>query len=266
MPFPEIDPVLFQFGPVAIRWYGLAYFFGIIFGLALASYYTKRYSIFMVPPAIIEDFGLWATLAIIVGGRLGSVVLYNFDFYIANPLQIFMVANGGMSFHGGFAGVALTVFIFCRVKKLKMLDLSDIVACVAPIGLAFGRVANFVNGELWGRPTSLPWGMVFPNADEAPRHPSQLYEAALEGVVLFVVLNLMIRNEWVRLRSGLLTGVFVSGYGVMRFFVEFTREPDASLIGAFSRGQIYSVPMIIIGIAFIVHAALKPKRGTISTT
>lgn len=260
MPFPDIDPIAFQIGPLAVRWYGLAYFFGIMGGIWLGKHYAGKYPVFGLSRTEFEDFGFLSIFGVLIGGRLGSVLFYNLDFYLDNPIEIFKVWNGGMSFHGGLIGVLVVAAIFCRRRRIGFLDLGDVLACVAPIGLLFGRLANFVNGELWGRPTTVSWGMVFPQADAQPRHPSQLYEAGLEGLVLLVVLALLIRVPALRLRPGFLGGVFLAGYGLFRFLVEYSREPDAGLIGFLTRGQAYSLPMVVAGAWLIWRAFRVPAR------
>lgn len=265
MPFPNIDPVLFSIGPLAIRWYGLAYMVGLLLGMALAIRILRGSSERHISEKHIDGFFIWAVLGVLVGGRLGSVLLYELPYYLDQPLKIFALWEGGMAFHGGLLGVIAAAYFYSRRQKINPLEFGDVLACVAPIGLFFGRIANFVNGELWGRPTTLPWGTVFPDpaAGGIPRHPSQLYEAFLEGVVLFAVLNLLNRLKTVRMSPGLLTGVFLSGYGVFRYFIEFTREPDAPFFGPLTRGQSYSVPMILIGGVLIVRAfAMKKAPGS----
>ena len=198
-----------------------------------------------------DDFFLWATLGVILGGRLGSVLFYNPGHYLENPLEVLFVWRGGMSFHGGLLGVTVALVLFARHRKIPLLGFSDIIAAAAPIGLFFGRIANFINGELYGRATDVPWAMVFPNApDQLPRHPSQLYEAALEGLLLFVLLHVLVRTG-VLLRSGLATGVFLAGYGLSRLLVELVRQPDAHLgffAGGATMGQLLSVPMLLAGL------------------
>src|SRR3546814_719649 len=210
---------------------------------------------------ILGDFVLWTTLGIVLGGRLGYVLFYNLDMYLADPLQIFVIWRGGMSFHGGLLGVVSATWLFARQRGLPILALGDLIACAAPIGLFFGRIANFINGELYGRPTDLPWAMVFPNGGPMPRHPSQLYEAFLEGVFLFVLLTILAHRPGIYRSPGLLTGIFLTGYGFARFFVEFAREPDAQLglvLGPYSLGQVLTVPLILLGVYLTVHARGHP--------
>ena len=256
VPFPSIDPVLIEIGPFAIRWYALAYIAGIILGWRYCLYLATR------PPRIVtraqfDDFVVWAVLGVILGGRLGYVLFYKPLHFLQNPLEIPMVWEGGMSFHGGMLGVILAMFLFTRQRGLPFFALADIVACATPIGLFFGRLANFINQELYGRPADLPWAVVFPAGGPLPRHPSQLYEAALEGVVLFLVLFLLARFTEVRWRLGVLSGVFLAGYSLSRIIVEMFREPDAHLgylIGGTTMGQWLSVPMLLVGIFFILRA------------
>ncbi len=260
LPFPMIDPVLFEAGPFVVRWYALAYVAGLILGWRYLRVLAQR-----TPPAAslrdIDDFLLWATLGVILGGRIGYVLFYNLPYYMAEPGAILQVWRGGMSYHGGMVGVMVAGAAFCWCRRLRFLHFMDRVVCAVPIGLFFGRLANFVNGELFGRPTDVPWAMVFPRGGPEPRHPSQLYEAALEGVVLFIVLWALQRSEAVRERGGLLSGVFLLGYGVSRSLIELVRQPDAQL-GLFAAGttmgQWLSVPMVAIGLYLIVRA--RPAR------
>ena len=260
--FPNIDPVIFAVGPIAIRWYSLAY----IGGLLLGWWYMKRL-VGQLPdtpgwPAAarsydVDDFLVWATLGVILGGRMGYVLFYNPAYFLDNPLAIFTVWRGGMSFHGGFLGVVIAGLLFVRRRGIPALAFGDACAAVAPIGLFFGRLANFINGELYGRVTDVPWGVIFPRGGKAARHPSQLYEALLEGLALFIILFVLSRSETVRHRSGILTGVFLLGYGAARSFVELFRQPDAH-IGFLSfgstMGQMLSVPMIAVGLYLIGRA------------
>ena len=260
IPYPMIDPVLFQFGPVAIRWYSLAY----IAGLLLAWRYMLALAKHPPPPAgalDIDDFMVWATLGVVLGGRLGYVIFYKPEFYLDNPLAILQVWRGGMSFHGGMLGVLVAGTIFARRRSIGYLAFADLLSRAAPIGLFLGRLANFINGELLGRVTEVPWAMVFPGGGDAPRHPSQLYEAALEGLGLFVLLYALGRMEGVRRRAGLLTGVFLSGYALARSLAELFRQPDVHigfLLGGTTMGQLLSAPMLAIGVYLILSA--KPEE------
>jgi phosphatidylglycerol:prolipoprotein diacylglycerol transferase len=250
IPFPVIDPVLVEVGPLAIRWYALAY----IVGLVLGWRYVRRLA--RAHPAgwtetDVDDFLVWATVAVILGGRVGYVLAYNLDTFLAEPLEILAVWHGGMSFHGGLAGVALAIVAFGMRRRRSILALADRIACAAPIGLFLGRLANFVNGELYGRPSEVAWAMAFPRGGPEPRHPSQLYEAFLEGIVLFALLAILWRIAAVRDRPGRLTGVFLVGYALARAAVELVREPDAQLgflFGALTMGQLLSLPLLLAGL------------------
>lgn len=257
LPFPAIDPVLVEIGPFAIRWYALAYVVGILIGWRYARGLAARGES-PLTPVLLDDFVTWAVLGIVLGGRLGYILFYDIEVYLQNPLQIFALWHGGMSFHGGLIGVILAMILFAWRHKLRFFHLADPVAAATPIGLFLGRLANFVNGELYGRPSDLPWAMVFPR-DEAklPRHPSQLYEAALEGVVLFIVLFIAARYFRVLRRPGMESGLFLLGYGICRIIGEYFRQPDIQLgylIGGTTMGQLLSLPMVLIGIAFIWRA------------
>ncbi len=253
IPYPGIDPVLLQLGPVVIRWYALAY----IAGLLLAWRYVRALATHPPKTAAavdIDDFLVWATLGVVLGGRLGYVVFYKPGFYLDNPLAILQVWRGGMSFHGGLLGVLVAGALFARRRSIGYLAFADLLSCAAPIGLFLGRLANFFNAELIGRVTDVPWAMVFPGGGNAPRHPSQLYEAALEGLVLFVLLYALRRIEGVRRRPGLLTGVFLSGYALTRATAELFRQPDVHigfLLGGTTMGQWLSAPMLVIGVYLI---------------
>lgn len=254
--FPAIDPIAVSIGPIAIRWYALAYIAGLLLGWKYVVYYCTKTPRIMSRHDV-DDLLFWATLGVILGGRLGYVLFYNFDYYLENPGNILKVWQGGMAFHGGFTGVVLAIILFARKRGISILAVLDAVAVAAPIGLFFGRIANFINGELFGRATDMPWGMVFPNGGAMPRHPSQLYEAALEGLILFVVLLVLSRSAFVRHRAGILGGTFVVGYGISRIIVEFFRQPDAQLgflAGGATMGQLLSIPMVLIGLGTIFYA------------
>jgi phosphatidylglycerol:prolipoprotein diacylglycerol transferase len=260
--FPQFDPVLVQVGPFAIRWYALAYIAGLVLGWRL----LRR--LVAAPPPVAtatqaDDFLTWATLGVVLGGRLGYVLFYQPSQYLPAPWRIFEVWQGGMSFHGGMLGVTLAILLFCWRNRVPVLDFADRVAPCVPIGLGFGRIANFINGELWGRPAPdwLPWAMVFPNAGPVPRHPSQIYQGLLEGLVLFLVMWSLARQERLRARPGFLTGAFLAGYAVARIVGEFFREPDSFLgylwAGA-TMGQVLSAPMLLAG-AGLVWFALRRR-------
>jgi len=261
LPFPAIDPVAIQIGSFGIRWYALAYIAGILIGW---WYLRRLVSIDRLwgglgrPTAVeLDDFVLWATVGIVLGGRIGYVLFYNPMHYLANPSEIPKLWTGGMAFHGGFLGVVVAMALFTRGRSFSVLTLFDLVAAQTPVGLFFGRIANFINGELWGRAGDVPWAMIFPHGGPEPRHPSQLYEAGLEGVVLMSILVYLVFRTGVLRRPGVLAGLFAAGYGTARFVVEFFREPDVQLgylAGGFTMGQFLSLPMIVAGAALAVWA------------
>ena len=266
--FPVFDPIAIAIGPIAIRWYALAYIGGIVLGWIYARALLKNEKLWGGPAPItlpqMDDFILWVTVGIILGGRTGYVLFYNLPFFVAHPAEIFELWKGGMSFHGGFLGCVAAVIWFCRKNNLPILSLGDITTAVGPIGLFLGRLANFINSELWGRPAdpSLPWAMVFPNGGPLPRHPSQLYEAGLEGILLFTILAAMIRMGALR-RPGLILGSFIALYALARITGEFFREPDPQLgflWGGLTMGMLLSVPMIIAG-AILIVVAWRRKRA-----
>ncbi|MGA7710342.1 MAG: prolipoprotein diacylglyceryl transferase [Rhizomicrobium sp.] len=300
LPYPQIDPVLIQIGPIAVRWYALSYITGLLLGWWLIVRMLANKALWRSPifkgkaPASADDIGdlfVWTTLGVIIGGRLGYDLFYGTIFcgtwsgrdcgdlpmgYLHNPLRliaewhsatvdlfgwsfhIWVPQLQGMSFHGGLCGVVVALVLFCRNRKLDVVQIGDLVALAAPIGLFFGRIANFINGELWGKPSSMPWAMVFPRADDQPRHPSQLYEAALEGLLLFGVLQICLRVFRLHNRPGLLTAIFFTGYGLARFFVEFFRDSESMISGWFSMGMALSFPMWAAA-AFFFWYALKPR-------
>ncbi len=258
--FPNIDPVIVSFGPVAIRWYALAYVLGLVLGWRYIRYLAKG-AIPGLDQRAADDFLVWCTLGVILGGRLGYVIFYQPGYFIDNPGQIPVIWQGGMSFHGGMLGVIGALILFARMRKLNFLSVADAAAAAVPIGLFFGRVANFINGELYGRASDVSWAMVFPNGGPAARHPSQLYEAFLEGLVLFIILTVLVFVFRAGRRPGLVTGVFLIGYGLSRIVVELFREPDAFLgfiFGGISMGQILSLPMILLGLYLVLRT--RPWR------
>jgi len=288
LPYPQIDPVLVHIGPLAIRWYALAYIAGLLLGWWLILRELRQTSLWANPPfkgkapASAEEIGdlvVWATFGVILGGRLGWVLFYGLILcgmdsgapychglpggFVRDPIRIIAAWQGGMSFHGGLIGVAIAVWLFTRRRKLDTLRVGDLVASVAPIGLFFGRIANFINGELWGRPTDVPWAMIFPGerAGGVPRHPSQLYEATLEGLVLFAILQIGLRKFRWHEKPGLMAAVFLLGYGVFRSFVELYREPDAPFLGPVTMGQTLSFLMLAASAYFFWAALIRPRRA-----
>ncbi len=260
IPFPAIDPVAVSIGPIAIRWYALAYLAGFILGwrycLSLARSTPGRPA-----PDDYDEFLTWAVIGVILGGRLGYVLFYNLPYYLHNPLEALAVWHGGMSFHGGALGVVAAILLFSWRRGLSPFAFADLVCAAVPIGLFFGRIANFINGELYGRPApGVEWAGVFPRDPlQVPRHPSQLYEAALEGLLLFIILAVAVRSPVVRARPGMVSGLFLIGYGLSRIVVEFFREPDPQLgflWGGATMGQLLSIPMVLIGL----WLALRPRR------
>jgi phosphatidylglycerol---prolipoprotein diacylglyceryl transferase len=266
IPFPAFDPVIMSIGPFALRWYALAYIVGILLGWLYARALMRSEKVWGGPApmtvADLDDFILWVTLGIILGGRLGYVLFYNPAFFAANLVEILQLWKGGMSFHGGFLGCVAAVILFARRRGIPILSLGDLTCAVAPVGLFLGRIANFINAELWGRQTDVPWAVVFPNSGGIPRHPSQLYEAALEGIVLFLALAWLVRLGALK-RPGLILGAFALGYGIARSAVEFFREPDPQLgflWGGLTMGMLLCLPMVIAGLALIANA-LKPMAA-----
>lgn len=276
--FPEIDPIAVQFGPFAVRWYGLAYFAGILIGWWYARRLVRNERLWGNRPAPmtvtdIDDFVLWLVVGIVLGGRLGYALFYQPGHFLDDPMGFFRLWEGGMSFHGGLVGTVLAMAIFAWRRNIPMLSLFDVAAASVTFGLFFGRIANFINGELWGRATDAPWGVIFCNpsieaanggfcpAGLMPRHPSQLYEAALEGLLLFIVLRIFTHALGSLTRPGLTGGAFVAGYGLARIVVEFFREPDAQLgyiSGFLTMGMVLSIPMVLIGVGAMLLAKRQP--------
>ncbi len=248
MHFPHIDPVFLSIGPLQFRWYGLMYVLSFIATYFIISSEVTRKRLNLTKDDV-ADLVFYGAMGVVLGGRTGYILFYNLGFYLANPLKLFAVWEGGMSFHGGFLGVMLTFFFYARRKKIPFLSIIDMAALCAPVGLGLGRIGNFINGELYGRPTDSPWGIIFPGSDGVPRHPSQLYEAFLEGIVLFLIVRFVSKKSTT---NGLTTCAAIAGYGLFRFIVEFFRQPDAQLgffYGFFSMGQLLSLPMFIAGIS-----------------
>lgn len=281
IPFPQFDPVaislgpLFGIGPIDVKWYGLAYVAGLVLGWFYIRHLVKTGSLWRnneppFPVAKVDDLLLYMTAGVILGGRLGYILLYQPGTYLANPLEILMINKGGMAFHGALVGTALAIWIFARQHKVSVLSTGDLCAAAVPIGLFFGRIANFINGELFGRQSDVPWAMVFPNAalyhpavEPATRHPSQLYEAALEGLLLFLVLRYLTHHRDALKEPGIVAGVFLAGYGVARIIGEFFREPHAvhlMNIGPFTAGQVYCVPMVLAG-AYLLYRSRRPAAA-----
>jgi phosphatidylglycerol---prolipoprotein diacylglyceryl transferase len=267
LPFPPLDPVLFQIGPFAVRWYALAYIGGLLF----ASWYMKRLVTNprlwgeakpSMSPAQIDDFFLWSVLGVVLGGRLGYVLFYKPAFFLTHPLEILKMWDGGMSFHGGFLGVVVASILFGRRRGIGLDRMLDLGAASVPVGLGLGRLANFINGELWGRATDVPWAFVFPqDENQLPRHPSQLYEAGLEGLVLFIAVRIATHRYGALRHPGRASGIFALGYGLSRIAVEFFRKPDSFMgyfAGIVTMGQILSLPLVAVGVWLLYrsrHAA-----------
>lgn len=280
VPFPNIDPIALELGPLAIRWYGLAYLTGILLGWVYARRLASNATLWggrpaPMTPVDLDDFLLWAAVGIIAGGRIGYSLFYKPAVYLADPLAFLRLWEGGMSFHGGMAGTIIAMALFARRRGIPMLSLFDVIAASATFGLFFGRIANFINAELYGRVSDVPWAVKFPQMDpqtgewhftgaELPRHPSQLYEAALEGIVLFLVLRFLTHKAGALRYPGVVGATFVAGYGLARFVVEFARQPDAHIgfiAGFLTMGMILSLPMIAIGIAAVIWARKRGPAG-----
>lgn len=260
--FPEIDPIAVQLGPLSIRWYGLMYLIGFVSGYLLLAHRAKKPNSGWTTQQV-SDLIFYGALGVILGGRIGYMLFYNFNVWLQDPLTLFQVWKGGMSFHGGFLGVLIAIWLFSRKNGKHVFDTLDFGAPIVPIGLGAGRIGNFIGGELVGRPTDLPWGMVFPHIDNLPRHPSQLYQAALEGLALFLILWIFSMKPRPRYA---VSGMFALFYGLFRFAVEFCRQPDAQLgfvaLDWMTMGQLLSLPMILAGAALIIYAYKRQSEPT----
>jgi len=262
LPYPDIKPEIFSIGPFAVRWYALAYIAGLVIGWQIMRRVCTQPPKVLSPEKI-DDFLLWAALGVILGGRIGYVLFYKPSFFLENPGQIVMLWEGGMSFHGGLLGVITAILAFAFKNHISPFLLSDLVALVTPIGLFFGRIANFINGELWGRPTDVPWAMIFPRGGPMPRHPSQLYQATFEGILLFSLVLVVWRFTDGRRRPGLITGTFCMGYAVARIVGETFREPDSFLgfiLGSdwLTMGMLLSLPVLAFGAWLVIRAYRNP--------
>ena len=249
---PSIDPVILSLGIFDIRWYSLAYIAGFIIGSIIIKYLNKKL-LNILSNKQIDSFFIWSMLGVIIGGRVGYVLFYQTSYFFANPIYILKIWTGGMSFHGGLIGIIISIYLFCRKNNIQFFYLSDLVSIVAPIGLFFGRIANFINNELYGKVTNFPFAMIYPEIDFQPRHPSQLYEAFLEGIILFIILLIYFNKTKSDPTIGKISGLFLILYSIFRIFIEFFREPDSHIGLIFniaSMGQILSIPLLIIGIMF----------------
>lgn len=270
LPFPEIDPVIVEIGPLAIHWYGVGYIVGILFAWWYGRRLVTNQRLWRngeppMKPVDIDDFIVWAALGVVLGGRLGYILFYDFARYLANPLDVFAVWQGGMSFHGGFLGCTLAMIFYARSRGIRVWTMFDVVAAGVPVGIGLVRITNFINSELWGRPSDLPWAVEFPNGGPFTRHPSQLYEAALEGLVLFIVLRVLTHGLLKLKQPGFVSGAFVTGYGLSRVFVEYFREPDAQLGylygGWLTMGMVLSTPMVLFGLWAMARARRAAKSA-----
>jgi phosphatidylglycerol:prolipoprotein diacylglycerol transferase len=258
IPYPNIDPVFLRIGPIQLRWYGLMYMLSFILGFFVMRSLAK-YRKLNISTDDLYDLLFYLILGVMIGGRLGYVVFYDLDNYLHDPLSIFAIWQGGMSFHGGFLGMILAAWFVSKKKRWNFWEIADLGAAAAPIGLGLGRIGNFINGELFGRPTNVRWAMVFPEGGNMPRHPSQLYEALLEGLVLFVILTWLYKKNFYR---GTVFWALLGFYGIFRFLIEFVREPDVQIgldLGPFTRGQELTFPMLVIGITMMIICMRRPR-------
>lgn len=262
LPFPPLDPVAFAVGPLVVRWYALAYILGLLLGWQLVRRLVSRPH-WNLRADDADDMLFYATLGVILGGRIGYVLFYQLGHYLEHPMDVLAVWRGGMSFHGGLIGVLVALWLFSRQRGVHFLEVADAAAVVTPLGLLLGRIANFINGELWGRPTDVPWAVVFPAGGPVPRHPSQLYEAFLEGLVLFLVMQWLARRPWREEERGRLGGSFLTGYALARSFAEYFREPDPQLgfvFMSFTMGQLLCVPMLLAGLFLLARSRTATVR------
>lgn len=267
IPYLALDPVAFEIGPLSVRWYGLAYMAGLLLGWLYIKRLLMTGKLWGGQPPLTIDHAdsmlLWATIGVVVGGRLGFVLFYEPSYFIQHPLEAFALWHGGMAFHGGLVGTGVAMWLFSRANKVSFFQVTDVVSAAVPIGLFFGRIANFINAEVVGRASDVPWAMVFPGAGPEPRHPSQLYEAALEGIVLFLVIRYFTHSRLVLRWPGYTTGLFLIGYGLARIFCELFREYDATQYFTFgsylTTGMIYSLPMVLLGIYFLYVSRFRAK-------
>lgn len=262
LPFPMIDPVMLHLGPLKIHWYGIAYVLGIVLGWQYAAFLAEKYTS-IIKRQHIDDSVMWALVGIIAGGRLGQVLFYRPDYYFSHPEEILMVWKGGMSFHGGLLGLAIALGLFCWKRKVPFLVMADLFSAAGPIGLLLGRIANFINGELYGRVTDVPWAVVFPHGGDFPRHPSQLYEALLEGLILWGILYWAWRTPSIRNVPGRIMGILLFGYGLARIAVEMVREPEipGEFLWGTTWGQWLSLPMVLVGLYFCFRQSCKAELG-----
>ena len=270
IPYPVIDPVALDLGYFSIRWYGLAYLSGLLLGWLYIKSLIRNAPLWQGGKApfraeLVDDLLIWVAAGVVIGGRLGHVLFYKPAYYIQNPIEIPAMWHGGMAFHGGLLGSILAMWLFSKRHKINVLSVLDVAAAAVPIGIFFGRIANFINAEVFGRPTDVPWAMVFPGGGPAPRHPSQLYEGALEGIALFLILRYLTHSKLALRSPGLVGGTFMAGYGIARSICELFRAPDpthALLIGPITPGMIYSLPMVLVGVYVIVWKIRQPANET----